>query len=180
MNEEYFEWLLSKAQVDDGENGYRLLCGILHEVIFYPIVEMDDNRWQDGIEYRYEFAGDEQGDILSKSLGGCTMLELMLSLAEKTAFDMEGSVFEAGIGRWFTELLENTGLDLYTDSELMNSESAYFEVENILENIIFRRYRYNGEGGFYPLRDPEEDQRETELEMQRNHYLMENYDIFGG
>ena len=108
------------------------------------------------------------------------MLELMLSLAEKTAFDMEGSIFEAGVGRWFTELLENTGLDVYTDHEIMTSETAYFEITNILEKLIFRRYRYNGEEGFYPLRNPMEDQRQTELEIQRNMYLMENYDIFGG
>ena len=180
MNEDYFNWLLNKAQVEEGENGYRILCSILQEVIFYPLVEMDENRWEDGVAYRTMFAGsNEEADKLDNDLGGCTMLELFVSLAEKTAFDMQGSQFEAGVGKWFTEILENLGLDLYTDHELMESESAYYEVDSILERVIFRRYDRSGHGGIYPLNNTCQDQRTVEIEIQRNMYLMENYDIFG-
>lgn len=177
MNEKYFEWLLNKAGVDD----YRCLCSILHEVIFYPIIEMDENRWEDGVKYRYDFANTmEEAEQINNELGGCTMFELILSLAEKMSFDMQGSVFEAGTGKWFEELIGNLGLDMYTDSEIMTNEDAYYEVTDILERVIFRRYKWNGEGGLFPLRDPDQDQRDVEIEIQRNLYLMENYDIFGG
>lgn len=180
MNEEYFEWLLTKAGVDDGENGYRLLCQIMHEAIFYPLLEMDENRWEDGVAYRKEFAGDRGAYQLDAFLGGCTMLELIISLAEKISFEMQGSMFEAGTGKWFYEIIENLGLDIYTDTEIMTNENAFFEVDAILERVIFRKYSWTGEGGMFPLKNADEDQRTVEIEIQKNRYLMENYDIFGG
>ena len=180
MNEGYFEWLLNKAEID--KEKYRLLCDILYNSIFYPILEMDENRWEDGVAYRFSFAGSDEGAYdLGQAIGGCTMLELILSQAEKTHFDMQGSEFGAPIGKWFMEILSNMGLDIYTNSVLMNEPDAYYEVSDIIRRVIFRQYEYDGFGGMYPLNvRPEQDQREVEIEIQRNLYLLENYDIFGG
>ena len=188
MNEEYFEWLLNLIDVDkNDQNGYGLLCSILQEATFYPILEMDENRWEDGVQYRLDFASwNEHGDnekalitanYLDDILGGCTMLELLISLAQRISIELEESIYEARPGKWFEEMLGNLGLDVYTNDELMNNEAAYFEVERILERFIFRRYRYNGEGGLFPLQNPQDDQREAEIEIQMNDYLMENYNI---
>lgn len=189
MNEEYFEWLLNKAGVDDGDHGYSILCSVMHEMIFYPILEMDADRWEDGVRYRYEFAfwhenqDERAADILTEQLddqlGGCTMLELVISLIDKMSFEMLDSQYEAGPGKWFEELIGNLGLDVYTNKEFMENEAAYFEVDQTLERVIFRKYNYNGEGGFFPLRRAEDDQRSTELIIQMNNYLAENYDILG-
>ena len=187
MNEGYFEWLLNKAGVSDDEDGFSYLCSILHEVIFHPTLEMDENRWEDGIRYRYEFASEKEGfgtdranwvtNYLDDSIGGCTMLELILSLAEKMHFEMLDSQYDAGVGKWFEELLSNLGLDMYTNRELMENEAAYFEIDDILNKLIYRNYRYNGEGGLFPLRGPKEDQRDVEMLIQMNNYIIENYDI---
>ena len=188
MNEEYFEWLLNLIDVNkEDQNGYGMLCSIMHDAIFHPILEMDENRWEDGVQYRFDFAswhekGDSKkasmvADHLDDSLGGCTVLELLISLAEKISWEMEEGPYEARPAKWFEEMISNLGLDIYTNGELMGNEAAYFEVDAILENFVFRRYHYNGEGGLFPLQNPQEDQREVEIAIQKNDYLMENYDI---
>lgn len=188
MNEEYFEWLLSIIGVDtDDENGYGILCSILFENIFHPIIEMDENRWEDGIRYRYDFGvWHEHGDLkaaemvanhLDDILGGCTVLEMLVALSEEMEWELEDSEYQAKAPKWFEEMIGNLGLDIYTNRELMENEAAYFEVDRTIERLIFRRYGYNGEGGLFPLQSPDEDQRETEIAIQMNRYIMENYDI---
>lgn len=189
MNEKdaYLEWLLNKLGIGTDATGYSMLASILQDTVFYPIVEMDENRWEDGVHYRVEYANlrypddqqaaDALADILDDSIGGCTALELICSLCEKIAFELMDSQFEAGLGKWFEELIANLGLDIYTNNELMENEAAYFEVEGILEKWIFRRYHYNGEGGLFPLIDPPDDMRQMELIIQMNYWLMENYNV---
>ena len=188
MNEEYFEWLLNRIGVDSNDpNGYELLCSVLYDTAFYPLVEMDENRWKDGIRYRLIFANEiENGrqpdtnmtaDYLDDMLGGCTALELILAMAERMQYEMEGSRYDAPVYCWFCELISNTGLDIYTNDELLTNENAYFEIEDILNRLIFRHYDYSGEGGLFPLSHPMEDQTRTELVIQMNNYLLENYDI---
>ena len=185
MNEQYLEWLLNRAEVNDDETGFSELCRVLHGVIFHPIMEMDENRWEDGVGYRVDFAeahanSDDILDELDAELGGCTMLELILSLAEKMWFELAESQYEAGVGKWFEELISNLGLDIYTNREMADNPDAETEVENILERMIFRRYHYDGRGGLFPLNYAEEDQRDAELTVQMNQYIAENYDILGG
>ena len=173
MNGGYFGWLLDKEGVDDSETGYSYLCSVLHEIPFYAVIEMDENRWHDGIRLRDEFGLDDNDDFL----GGCTAMELILSMAEKLYFEMLDSQYEAGVGKWFEELIGNLGLDIYTNRELMENEHAYFEIDGIVNKFIARRYSWNGEGGLFPLQYPKEDQRHVELIIQMNNYIAENYDI---
>lgn len=180
MNEQYFEWLLNRIGIETGENGYRGLCQILYQHPFYPIVEMDANRCEDGEAYRDLFATNDNARwALDQDIGGCTVLEMMLALAEKTSFDMCGSSFQASPAKWFMEMLENAGLDIYTDSILQSDPDAYYEACDVLERVIFRQYSWNGQGGFFPLQNSVENQRDVEIEIQRNNYLMEHYDIYG-
>lgn len=182
LDEWYFDWLLTKAGVDKDPSGFSSLCWILFDTPFLPVVEMDENRWEDGVEYRREFSEIYQGgrdcaEELDDLLGGCTMLELILSLAEKIRFEMADSIFEAGTGKWFEELLENLGLHNYTNLCIIMHENAYDEIQEILEKLNLRKYRANGEGGLFPLRQYVIDQRGVELAAQLNNYLADRYDI---
>jgi len=189
MKESYFRWLLNRAGVSDGDSGYVYLCNIMYEVAFVPLLPMDENRWQDGLRYRWDYADELEGEgtrasdltagYLDDSLGGCTVLELLVSLAEKMAYETQESLYSAGPGKWFEELIGNLGLDMYTNRELMENEQAYFEAEGILQKFVYRRYAYDGEGGLFPLRNPREDQRRVELSIQMNDYIAENYDVLG-
>lgn len=188
MNEEYLEWLLQQAGVtnDPDGTGYSMLCGILQDKPFYPLVEMDENRWEDGMRLRLDFVEETEKyapdqyyclDMLDSLLGGCTVLEVLVVMAEKMNYEMLDSSHEATVGKWMEELIGNLGLDMYTDSEVMNNENAYFEIERVIDRFVFRQYNWRGEGGLFPLRNPRYNQTEIELATQMNNYLMENYDI---
>jgi hypothetical protein len=46
-------------------------------------------------------------------------------------------------------------------------------MEEIFERLIWRNYAPNGEGGFFPLENPREDQTQVELWYQMNSYVNE-------
>jgi hypothetical protein len=116
-------------------------------------------------------------DILDGEYGqNGTMMEMLVVLAEKMNFDLADSEYEAGIGHWFRELLENCGLIGYTNENM--EDDRYVEaVADILDTVIFRKYGWDGEGSLFPLRWPKQDQRYQELIVQMNGYIEENYDI---
>lgn len=190
MNDEYLNWLLHYIGVNPGHNtDYGLLCSQLLDTAFYPILEMDENRWEDGIRYRYLYAMDKENgdanragmlsDHLDDILGGCSVLELMIAMADRMRYEMEGSMYEADVSYWFRQLIGNLGLDIYTNHEYLCNEAAFFDVESIVEKMVFRKYGFDGRGGLFPLQKPTSDQSREEIATQMNNYLLENYDILG-
>jgi hypothetical protein len=101
------------------------------------------------------------------------MLELIIALAYRCE-DMTADVVDGNrqVQDWFWDLLSNSGLEGYTDEQ-------YDErlVDEILNNIIYRRYDRYGRGGLFPLKNPKKDQRKVELWYQMNAYLVEKYFI---
>lgn len=179
--EDYFDWLCKRAGVVGDDSGYVYLCRIMHDYEFEPLLEMDWNRWQDGISLRDQFSIETGADILTvdQATGDCTCLELVLSLAERMRYELQDSPYEAGTDRWFLELIGNLGLDIFTNHTLREDENAYFEAQAILRRFVNRKYEYSGEGGLFPLLYPATDQRKEELLIQMNSYLAENYDVLG-
>lgn len=180
---DYLKWLMAQCQLaSDGSEGYSRLCGVMHSVCFLSLIEFDENRSEDGKDLRYEWAETTGGDIsrLNDSLSPytCTMLELVLVLARRMAYEMLDSEYEAGIGKWVMEMLGNAGLATFRN-DYFETEREYSEnrIRCVLNDIICRRYLPNGEGGFFPLERSPKDQRTTELLTQMNNYLAENYDI---
>lgn len=187
LKTEYLCYLMNRAQAEaEGSRGYLKLCEILQDTEFLPVLGMDENRCGECRELRKDFAGAEQEylgenpeDILDGLYGeNGTMMELLTVLAEKMAFDLADSQFEAGIWHWFEELLENCGL-IGACNELFeeDGEGAEDLVRDVLDTVIYRRFGWDGEGGLYPLRWAKQDQRYRELLSQMNDYIEENYDI---
>ena len=116
-------------------------------------------------------------DILNDELcASGTMMELFLILAEKMNYELADSQFESGTGKWFRELLQNCGL-IEAVNDAFEDDRKEEEVHDILTTINFRKFGWDGEGGLFPLRCPRQDQRYTELVIQMNDYIEENYDI---
>lgn len=188
LKTEYLCYLMNRAQVEaEGDRGYLRLCEKLQETEFIPILEMDENRCGECRELRRDFAETEWDyltymdetpvDILDGTYGeNGTMMEMLVVLAEKMNFDLADSQYEAGIGHWFRELLENCGLIEYTNETLEDGRYAEAAAD-ILDTVIFRKYGWDGEGSLFPLRWPKQDQRYQELIVQMNGYIEENYDI---
>ena len=175
LDESYFRWLY--GQVADVESGvkrrtYWGLFRILYSTEFETFaVENDRNRADEArYELRHEFLRETglRADRRWNELG-CSILELMVDLSRLLAF-------EAG-GRppyWFWRLVENLGLLRYSDAVRRLPRN---HIEQILDDVIMRRYNRNGLGGFFPLRRPPRDQRETELWYQLNYYVLEQESI---
>jgi hypothetical protein len=66
----------------------------------------------------------------------------------------------------------NLELNPYNDRDGVDEA----HVTETLDRVIYRNYESNGHGGFFPLEDPDEDQRRVELWYQLNAYLNERED----
>lgn len=169
LDELYFNWLYS--QVDDRRikhpsRTYWRLCKLMYTREFLWSVPNDDNRIEDGKELRYEFVDNER--LMDVDIGwmrlGCSMLELLVALSRRLHFvtDVEPRL-------WFWRLVENLSLRGYTD----NKSYADMEVIDILDAVIWRTYSESGEGGLFPLRNAQQDQRRVEIWYQMNAYVLE-------
>lgn len=93
VKEKYFNWLYSIVVTDNSikkynlnSNGYSILLHKLHDIEFYWIVELDENRAIDGQSLRDEFAQIGEFDDYSELSGACTMLEFLIGLAKRMSF----------------------------------------------------------------------------------------------
>lgn len=183
---EYLCYLMNRAQMDaEGSDGYSRLCKVMQDTEFLPIHERDENRCSDCRRLRKDFADayyeDERDgiiDILDGEFGeNGTMMEVTLVLAEYMQYEMADSQYEAGVGKWFREMLCNCGLNEFVNERFERDTGEEVLVKAILDTVIFRRTGWDGEGGYFPLMYPQYDQRVSEMIIQANNYLEENYDI---
>lgn len=133
---------------------------------FVWFIPNDDNRAEDGRDLRREFLSEldiEPHDPEWAKIG-CSMLEMMVGLSRRLAFQADGEPRD-----WFWDLIKNAGLDRFNDQKRYNQET----VANILEKIIWRTYHEDGRGGLFPLQRAQEDQRDVELWYQLSAYLLE-------
>lgn len=173
LEEQYLAWLYD--QVAPFKNRprnrtYHMLFRQLHETIFVAIVPHDENRIADAKDMRYEFLRDyeeEQGD-LEWMRSPCSMLELFIILARCLAFEMDEDVKP-----WFWHLIEVLNLEQFNDRDY--NDQAREVIQAALDRVIWRTYKSNGDGGLFPLRRPESDQRKVELWYQLNAYLLEQF-----
>ena len=181
LKTEYLCYLMNRAQIcAEGDFGYLKLCEKLMDTEFLPLLEMDKNRCHECRTLRIDFAdihGEKANVILDCILSeNGTLMELLVVLAEKMAYDLGDSKYEDGTGKWFMELLLNCGLiEACNNAFHYSGEEAY--VQDILEVINQRKYGWDGQGGLFPLRWAKQDQRGLELIIQMNNYIEENYDI---
>lgn len=167
----YYEWLISQIEV----NSTRTYFGVLeklHETEFVWIIPNDDNRVYDGLDLRTEFIDNTHGwkleDIMQLKImtgKGASILEVLIGLSRRIAFTAGGEA-----PWWAWQLMGNLGLYKFPDP-LTKRKSE--RLEDILEALIWRTYQRNGEGGFFPLNDPMDDQTKMEIWYQMNQYAME-------
>ena len=180
----YFNWLYSHIGADNDRNprqSHWLLAEVLHNRIFEWSVPNDDNRAMDGIYLRELYVHDQRantklpGTLDMDPTTPCSMLEMLIGLAFRMNFE-DSPDPEHGVGVWFWRLMQNLGLDEFTD-EVYTSEPGVREiVEGIVDNVINRNYNANGAGGLFPLKNMKnrQDQRLVEIWYQMSAYLIEN------
>lgn len=158
----YYEWLIS--QIDYPKNkSYKDLFERMHNFEFIWFVPNDDNRIHDALDLRNEFLDRTSNKL---SLNGASILEIIVSLSRHVAFI-------SGIGNeytWAWKLIKNLHLHKMTDP--LSIDRAQ-KIDDILYALVWRTYDSNGQGGFFPLKNPHEDQRKVEIWYQLNAYLIE-------
>lgn len=171
LDDLYLEWLYREARLDpDLHNVGASYWGLFRQLYtkeFVWTVPMDDNRVEDARELRAEFIELSDIDYVDPSWMtlGCSILEIMMSLSRRMAF-----AGDAEPHHWFWTLINNIGLLTYSDAKKFPRD----DVDEVLDRIIWRKYDYSGNGGFFPLKNPLADQREVELWYQMQAYLIEN------
>lgn len=113
---DYFKWLVAK--LDDGTRNlsrFQLLLQNLYLTRFYAVNPSDRNRAVDGTILRRKFeeeTGYEGSEASSHLDGDCSVLEMMIALAERIEHDYLKD-FKKGsqVGTWFFVMLESLGLD---------------------------------------------------------------------
>lgn len=173
LDELYFQWLYEQVadpRIEDEDLTHWDVLKILFSIDFAFIIEMDENRAEDGKALRRRFIAERGLSGVSDHWieVGCSFLELMVAMSNKLAFMADGEPHY-----WFWELMGNLGLRGYNDSHEVPTE----DVEEILNRVIFRQYGPDGHGGFFPLKHPERDQRDLELWAQLGDYVREIIDI---
>lgn len=179
IDDKYLEWLyqseIGAVRNKNPRRSYWELSRKLYSMPFAWSVRNDDNRAQDGVALRYDFLNEVRADIVDESWLGldCSVLEMLIGMARRVAFESFGSPAE-----WFWKFLSNLELKGYSDH--VWSTAIDREVTEILQRFVNRTYEYDGTGGIFPLRDPDEDQREKELWYQMSAYIMEGDYIHHG
>lgn len=165
IEEAYFNWLCAKV-LDVHLSNYWDLMRILHTTEFVWLVAGDDNRAEDGIELREAFSRERliDDDPLWFALP-CSLLELFIAFSQRASFQTDRPAKE-----WFWKFLTNLNLEGYYHVE----PDAVEIIDDILYRFIWRSYNFNGQGGMFPMRKPDSDQRKVEIWYQFCDYLVKN------
>lgn len=171
LHDEYFEWLRDKVSGYRDNTRYTQLFEYLFNKEFIYILDMDENRFKDGIELRYRFAYEEgySDDDISKSFKRepCSVLEMMVALAVRCEDHiMEDAEFGNRTGVWFWDMLTNLGIDQACDGNF-----SIYEVDDIIERFLNREYEPDGRGGLFTVENCEYDLRDIEIWYQLHLYL---------
>lgn len=173
LDERYFTWLYSQVAPLKVKNPSRTHWSLAKQLFtkeFVWFVPNDDNRVEDGRDLRFEFL-HECGikDVPPDWLGlGCSMLELLIGLSRRLSFNADGESRD-----WFWQLIEN--LNLPPCNDRVYNDDLKDEIDQALDSVIWRTYAPNGDGGLFPLREYNQDQRKVELWYQMHAYILAEF-----
>ncbi len=169
LDDRYLAWLYLQVggrSVKDPARTHWTLLRQLYSTEFVWFVANDDNRAEDGKALRDEFLAQNvifNADPDWMNLG-CSFLEMLLGLARRLSFEAEGSS-----RAWFWHLIKTLGLLGCTDATPCTE--AY--VSRVVDEVIWRTYDRNGNGGLFPLKKARRDQRKVEIWYQLSEWLLQ-------
>jgi hypothetical protein len=158
----YFDWLISQIKLPSNQKTYNELFSRMYDLEFVWTVPNDGNRVQDGLDLRPEFLNGARQRL---SLGGVSILEVLIALSRRLAFNAGGDP-----ETWAWRLIKNLRLNKMADP-LTDGQSV--RVEEALEALVWRTYQPDGQGGFFPLRYPTMDQTKVEVWYQMHAFINE-------
>ena len=173
LREEYFEWLRHLIRV----RGHDKLLRRLHETEFRYYIPMDGNRFEDGVNLRYQFADEKSHHYRFVSAWiddrGCSILEMMVALAIRIEDQiMSDSEYGDRTHQWFMSMLKSMGIADMDDDHFNPAI-----VDLALSDMMDHNYQKNGAGGLFTLRKSRKDMRKVEIWCQAMWYLDDVLDV---
>jgi hypothetical protein len=166
----YFDWLCAKVRLD-GTTNYLELFRVLHSHIFEPVHRDDENRIEDAKEFREYFLQETHVDPDPHWMSEpCSVFEVLIAFSERAEFQIDMTAQE-----WFWQFITNLGLVDYRRASVSDRQT----IHDILDRFVMRAYEPNGDGGLFPLRRPQRDQREVEIWYQFCDYVEDNGLLYG-
>ena len=173
LNEKYFEWMYQLVYDSrySKKTSYNKLLRYLNNVPFNYIIEMDGNRAADGIDLRYRFGYNCgcNNAIIATYLDDrpCSVLEMMIALSVRCEEHiMEDSDIGDRTGQWFWNMIVSLGLGYMSDARF---DRKY--ADEIIDRFLNRRYKRDGEGGLFTVKNCKQDMRTIEIWYQMHLYL---------
>lgn len=164
----YFQWLCDFVHDPQSNIKYTYLLRRLHEIEFRWVLLLDKNRNSDGLGLRQRYTrvtGLDSG----LSSEHCSVLEMILALCLRTEESLTADdAYGNRTSYWFWLIMTNLKLG-YMDDD--NYDEHY--VDNVINALLDRRYKPNGEGSIVTLENPKRDLRRVEFWYQLMWYLTE-------
>lgn len=168
----YFNWLVSKVvrtNVSSPSLRYDTLLRTMHSTEFAWLLTGDDNRAADGKDLRTKFllVAEIPDDPQWRNYP-CSFLEMLVALCDRAEYDTD-----IPLDAWFWRIMDNLGLADCNEASGVTSE----EIQPFLDDVIFRQYSEDGQGGLFPLKNPPEDQTKVEIWYQFCEYLVDQENL---
>ena len=173
INLDYFDWL---SDIVCGvryspEISYSKLLMCLHNINFTYLHPMDENRAEHGANLRYRFAlmlvPIQETDCIVNALSGpCSVLEMMIALADDLEMIMDDPRIGNRTAQWFWSMVASLGL-----SGMYNEHFDARYVNEVIDRFLNRDYAPNGKGGLFTIRHYDQDMRKIEIWWQACAYL---------
>lgn len=161
INHDYLNWLVSQIQIVGPPRTYDELFLQMHSTPFVWSIEGDDSRVNDGRDLRIDYP--HRDDLSNQE--HVSFLEVLIGLSRRLAFIAGG---EAELWAW--QLIENLGFAWFGDPL---NEHKRRDIRERLTMVMARTYGPDGNGGFFPLNNPEEDQTQVKIWKQLQAYVNE-------
>lgn len=170
----YFEWLCEMVCPNrkylDEDSRYDMVLMKLWNREFTYLIELDANRYEDGLSlrHRYEY---ETGNICETGSDiPCTMFEMMVAVAFRCEDIMDNPKYGDRIYFWFWRMMHSLGLSDMSDD---NYDEEF--VDFIIDRFLDHTYNPDGKGGLFTIPNCGADLRDVEIWCQMCWYLDKYY-----
>lgn len=169
---DYFEFILDYLEAEDGDRSYSNLLWSLYNIKFVALIDMDKNRVANALYLRDRICEDEGIQYVGD--GFCSTLDILIHLADRMAFNLDGlNEEESGLKCYFWELIENFGFTDFDDSVWnCGVEEEVFEIVN---RWIERKYGTKSGHIPFPNCHTIKNYHHLELWDQMQIYIEEHY-----